>query len=216
MSPIQAPHGPMTILFIDLIDSSSLWLNDTEVMIQYRRYFYKLIRKQILKHQGYEVRPIGDGFLIVFAHATNAIKFSLAVQTKLPAKRTKAGLGSLEFEDKGKARIGIHFGTPADSEPDGITQRWDYWGADVNVAQRIENKAGAGCIAVSAEFLDELLRITNVADDELVRLSKTPNIQEGILERAVPRCLLDVRSADGREELRGCGEWQITSISLKR
>lgn len=97
-------------------------------MIKYILSFRSLIRHLTLLHSGYEVKSLGDSFLIIFTNPIDALNFSIAVQTRILAIRK---VTSFNFEskslnlkgDEGLARIGIHFGEPALEIIDEITER---------------------------------------------------------------------------------------------
>jgi TolB-like protein len=87
-----------------------------------------VIAPQLAKHAGRLFKAMGDGFLIEFASAVQAVSCAKAIQD---ANETGLPL-----------RIGIHVG-------DVVVQGDDLMGDGVNIAARIESLADSGGIAVS-------------------------------------------------------------------
>jgi len=87
----------------------------------------ELIEPTIAKHSGRLFKSVGDGFLVEFASAVQAVTAAMSIQ--------KAG-PSLTL------RIGIHLG-------DVVVQGDDLMGDGVNIAARIEGVAEPGGIAIS-------------------------------------------------------------------
>ena len=89
----------------------------------------EIIEPHIAKHAGRLFKSVGDGFLIEFASAVQAVSCAKAIQEA-------NGLGRLPL------RIGIHVG-------DVVVQGDDLMGDGVNVAARIEGIAEPGGIAIT-------------------------------------------------------------------
>jgi adenylate cyclase len=103
----------------------------------------ELIEPAIAKHSGRLFKAVGDGFLVEFASAVQAVACAVAIQ--------KAG-PSLPL------RIGVHLG-------DVIVEGDDLMGDGVNIAARIESVAEAGGIAISRQVRDQ---VRDKLDIELV------------------------------------------------
>jgi len=82
MSGIQhPPSGNVTILFTD-IENSTLTtraLGDPEYKKKILDPHFRYIRECIATHQGFEVKTIGDSFMVVFERADSAINCAVAV-----------------------------------------------------------------------------------------------------------------------------------------
>jgi TolB-like protein/Tfp pilus assembly protein PilF len=106
-------------------------------------------RKTILEptvrgHEGRIVKVMGDGVLIEFASAVNAVEAAVELQEKMAEANAPIG------EDRRiLLRVGINLG---DIVGDGS----DVYGDGVNVAARLEALAEPGGICVSAKVRDEL------------------------------------------------------------
>jgi adenylate cyclase len=95
-----------------------------------------LIEPAIAKHTGRLFKSVGDGFLVEFASAVQAVTCAKAIQET-------NNNGALQL------RIGIHVG-------DVVVQGDDLMGDGVNVAARIESVADAGGIAISRQVRDQV------------------------------------------------------------
>jgi adenylate cyclase len=93
-----------------------------------------LIDPTIGKHSGRLFKSVGDGFLVEFASAVQAVTCAIEIQNAGPAL---------------PLRIGIHLG-------DVVVQGDDLMGDGVNVAARIESVADAGGIAISRQVRDQV------------------------------------------------------------
>ena len=99
---------------------------------------FQLITALFEKHGGQVVKRTGDGLLACFASAVEAVQASIASQNALyAASKLLAPAHVLHH------RIGIHLGDVVQSADDVL-------GDGVNIAQRIQNEAKPGGIAMSA------------------------------------------------------------------
>ena len=95
-----------------------------------------VIEPAIAKHAGRLFKAVGDGFLVEFASAVQAVEAARAIQQA----NAEGGL---------PLRIGIHVG-------DVVVQDDDLMGDGINVAARIEAVADAGGIALSRQVYDQV------------------------------------------------------------
>jgi class 3 adenylate cyclase len=138
--PADAPTGPsgtLTMMVTDIVGSTRLaeqlgdrrWM---ELMADHNA----LVREQVGKHGGTEVKAQGDGFLVVFASARRAILAAVAIQRALAVYRDEHPDHPLDM------RIGLHTGEIVDVDG-------DVFGQNVIVAVRIADHAAPGEILVS-------------------------------------------------------------------
>jgi adenylate cyclase len=97
----------------------------------------ELIDPKIAEHRGRIVKTTGDGVLVEFASAVDAVRCALEIQ-QLMAKRNAA----IPEERRIDFRIGINVG-------DIIIDDNDIYGDGVNIAARVETLASSGAICLS-------------------------------------------------------------------
>jgi class 3 adenylate cyclase len=131
-----APDGTVTIMFSDIEDSTVLTerLGD-QAWQQLLRDHNALIRAQIQIHSGYEVKTMGDGFMVAFQSAKKGLDCALAIQ--------RAFNNSASSGERVKVRIGLHAG-------EAIKDGDDFYGKNVIMASRVAAKASGGEILVSS------------------------------------------------------------------
>ena len=101
--------------------------------------------RSLHRHRGFEVKLTGDGFLIVFADALNAVRCASRIQARVTLRAAHRGAGWPV-----RVRIGIHRGDVI-LRPGG-----DILGRTVNMASRILAKGDGGMILSSAAFAAEV------------------------------------------------------------
>lgn len=121
----------LTFLFTDLVGSTELLsrLGD-DAAVNIHRQVDELLRKSI--GRGREVKNLGDGLMVTFASAVDAVQAAIEMQRRIG----ESGLGI-------SVRIGINSGEATAAE-DG-----DYYGTPVVAAQRLCGLASGGQILVS-------------------------------------------------------------------
>ena len=144
----QAGPAPAfrSIMFTDLKDSTQLavQLGDQKAM-HLLRVHNALTRDALREHNGREVKTTGDGFLLSFVKARDALEGALAIQNAF------ATYNERHPEEPLFVRIGVAAGEP-------IEEQGDLYGAAVNMASRICATAEAGRVLVAAVVRDEIER----------------------------------------------------------
>jgi class 3 adenylate cyclase/predicted ATPase len=102
------------------------------------------IRGIVEAHSGFEVKTIGDSFMVAFAEPEKAVACAAAIQRSLSADPIPAGENGAPLA----VRIGMHTGQATLVERDG---RPDYDGHAVNIAARVESLGGGERILCSGE-----------------------------------------------------------------
>jgi len=135
-----APDGTVAILFSDIEDSTVLTekLGD-EQWLEVLREHNAIFREQISRHEGYEVKSQGDGFMLAFPDPCEALECAIGVQQAF-AERERDGSG-----ESLRVRMGLHTGEV-------ISEEGDYFGKNVILAARIAAQAMGGEILVSEEM----------------------------------------------------------------
>jgi class 3 adenylate cyclase len=140
VTPATAPNGTTTVLFTDIEGSTQLTerLGDTAWMSLLREH-NQIVRAQATKHGGFEVKSQGDGFMLAFASARDAVRCAIGIQ------RTLAERDSTTNELR--VRIGLHTGEP-------VREGEDFFGKSVILAARIAAEARGSEILVSSLVRD--------------------------------------------------------------
>jgi len=128
-------------MFTDMVGFTALTQEDEQKAMRLLEEQRRIVRPLIAKHNGREVKTIGDAFLVEFASSLEAVNCAGDIQAALRDSRS-GDLGSTIA-----LRIGIHLG-------DVIHTGDDVAGDAVNVASRIEPIAPPGGICISAQVRD--------------------------------------------------------------
>jgi predicted ATPase/class 3 adenylate cyclase len=158
-----APTGIITLLLLDIQDSTPLWEKMGDRFRPVLDRHDQIARARIERWEGFEVKNRGDGFMVAFKRATDAIQCALDLQQAFAAEPWPAEVGEL------KVRIGIHTGEALlIQDPLG---RVDYFGPMVNRAARITDAAHGGQTVASAATCD-LLQGARTREFELIDLGR--------------------------------------------
>ena len=155
------------IMFTDMVGFSVLAQRDEALALDLLEEHRTLLRTVFSKHQGREIKTIGDGFLIEFASALAAVNSAVEIQDVLARRNVDASADRL-FQ----VRIGIHLG-------DVLPRGDDIVGDGVNIAARIEPLADSGGIAVTQQVFDQ---VYNKIPQTLARIGRVElkNIQRPV------------------------------------
>jgi TolB-like protein/class 3 adenylate cyclase/Flp pilus assembly protein TadD len=134
------PFGTVTFLFTDIVGSTSLWEVQREAMRISLTRHDALLRECIVRHRGYVVKTMGDGFHAAFANASDAIEAAIACQTALHAEPWSEAATI-------RARMALHTGTAE-------LRDGDYYGSAVNRAARLAALGHGGQTLLSAVTYD--------------------------------------------------------------
>ena len=148
-----------TIVFTDIRASTSIWEHAPEGMRAGLKIHNAVIREVMQVFGGYEVKTIGDAFMVAFASTQDGVNFGLRVHELLRVAAWPASL--LEdapiCAEQGSlwggltVRIGVNTG-PVTMEQNALTGRTDYFGHTVNVAARLESTCKPGAVAVPSDL----------------------------------------------------------------
>ncbi|HSM72607.1 MAG TPA: tetratricopeptide repeat protein [Anaerolineales bacterium] len=138
-NPIESERRLSAIMFTDMVGYSALTQRNEALAMKLLEKQRSIVQGALAKHKGREVDSIGDGFMVEFASALDAVNCAVEIQSALKeANVTRAD------EKKIWLRIGIHLG-------DVIHIGKRVMGDAVNVASRIEPLAPAGGVCVTAQ-----------------------------------------------------------------
>lgn len=132
----------------------------------------RLVQKCVESHGGHVVKNQGDGFMIAFADAEQAVRFSADVQRALA--------GDQERWEGIRIRIGVHRGTS-------VRRGDDLFGLDVAMAARVADQADGGEILISAPVREAIGELAGISvgtsrEVELKGLRGTHQLYEVLVE----------------------------------
>ena len=148
-----------TIVFTDIRASTSIWEAAPDGMRAGLRIHNAVIRDVMHTFGGYEVKTIGDAFMIAFATTQDGMDFALKVHERLREAEWPPSLmeDAPICAEQGllwcglTVRIGINTG-PVTVEQSSLTGRTDYFGHTVNVASRLESSCTPGAVAIRSDL----------------------------------------------------------------
>ena len=137
------------IMFLDMVGYSAVSHRDEDLAQALLAELKGMVRGQVARHEGREVRTMGDGFLIEFASATAAVNMAQEIQKEIYT-HNRAQPTERQFQ----VRLGIHFGEV-------VREGSDILGDDVNIAARVETLAAPGGICFTQPVLQQLPKLAN-------------------------------------------------------
>jgi class 3 adenylate cyclase len=131
-------EGTITIVFSDIESSTerATSMGDTAWMKVLNKH-NDIVRRNLKKWAGHEVKNQGDGFMLTFPGARRALRCMIAVQKDL------AEAERLDEEGSVRVRVGVHTGEV-------IAAGDDIFGLHVMIAARVASKANGREILVSS------------------------------------------------------------------
>ena len=199
-SVVSAPGAhseAVTVVFTDIRSSTSIWEGAPDGMRDGLWIHNSVMRTAMQTFSGYEVKTIGDAFMVAFETTQEGVDFGLNVHEMLRAADWPASLMEVPIcAERGDlwggltVRIGVNSG-PVAAERNALTGRTDYFGHTVNVAARIESTCTPGAVAVPADLWEqhcggcvgvagtaEALELKGVAEPVLVCCVWPPSLAE--------------------------------------
>ena len=144
------------ILAADIVGYSRLMRADEEgTLTRLKALRKELFAPKVREHRGRIVKLMGDGALVEFASAVDAVRCAVAIQDGLT--RREAGVAG---DAAMTLRIGINLG-------DIIIEDGDIYGDGVNLAARLEGLAEPGGICLSANVHEQVRYKLNLAYQDL-------------------------------------------------
>jgi len=139
-----------TIVFTDAVEFSARMSKDEVVTLTLIRRDLHRMRTLCQEFNGFVIKSTGDGLLMYFSSAIQAVNCAIEIQEYL-AKTAQ----NLPENEVLLHRIGIHLG-------DVFIQDQDVMGNGVNIAARLEGKAQPGGICISQVVYDVVKHNLNV------------------------------------------------------
>ncbi len=130
-------------MFTDLEGFTSDAHEDERVALRLLEQQEALLAPIVSNHRGRKIKSIGDGMLIEFPNARDAIECAVDLQQSVHEHNAGPGARPLRM------RIGVHLGDVEERETDIL-------GDAVNIASRIEPLAEAGGVCLTAQVFDQV------------------------------------------------------------
>jgi class 3 adenylate cyclase len=195
------------ILAADVVGYSRLMeVDEARTLARLKCHRDEFVNPTIAEHHGRIVKLMGDGMLVEFASAVDAVHCAIALQDGMANR--EAGVPE---EQRTLFRIGVNMG-------DVVFDEGDIFGDGVNVAARLEGMADPGGVLISQSVRDSVAHpLDAVFFDNGER--KFKNISRPIRVWSWPRQLTTLR-AEGKPrvfvaEFEGHGE-EEARLTLKR
>jgi class 3 adenylate cyclase len=180
MEPTAPRSGPgqrslAAIVFTDVVSFSARMQTDEESTLRLLARDFAAMRRICDEHQGSVLKTTGDGLLLYFSSAVQAVACALAVQ------RYFAGLAKTQpAAETLTHRVGIHLG-------DVFVNDQDVMGDGVNIAARLQAEAQPGGICISQTVYDVVknklaLHVTRLGPRELKNITQAIPIYRLLLE----------------------------------
>ena len=157
---VRPPQGDeAAILFTDLKSSTAIWEASPDAMKRALKIHNNIIRGCMAEFGGYEVKTIGDSFMVAFESLFDGCSFAMSVQKRLAVAIWPSDLMLPPVFEKNSwnglmVRIGIHYGE-VEAEINPLSGRTDYLGRSVNKAARLEGVCTPGGVAIDSDFKHE-------------------------------------------------------------
>jgi adenylate cyclase len=173
------------ILAADVAGYSRLMGADEEGTLERLKALRReLVDPKIAEHHGRIVKTTGDGLLVEFAGAVDAVRCAVEVQQAMPERNT-----GVAADSRIKLRIGINLG-------DVIVEGDDLYGDGVNIAARIEGLSDPGGVFVSNTVHDQVRDRLPFAFEDLgeqvkniARPVRVYRVRDGAAKAAAPPAL---------------------------
>lgn len=153
------------IMFTDMVGYTALGQRNESLSLALVDEQKKVIRPALSRHNGREIKTIGDAFLVEFPNAVDAVRCAYDIQRGIREFNL-----SLASDRRILLRIGIHVGEVVESQG-------DISGDAVNVASRIEPLAEDGGVCVTRQVQD---LVRNMVDIPLVSMG--PKVLKNVSE----------------------------------
>ncbi|RHW68775.1 Adenylate and Guanylate cyclase catalytic domain containing protein [Trypanosoma brucei equiperdum] len=169
--------APVTIVFTDIEGSTAQWAAHPEQMPDAVATHHRLIRSLIVQYRCYEVKTIGDSFMIACRSPLAAVQLACNLQRSFLLHNWRTTLfdqSYRQFEEQRaevendyvpptahladeaysqmwnglRVRVGIHTGL-CDIRHDEVTKGYDYYGRTTNMAARTESVTNGGQVLLT-------------------------------------------------------------------
>jgi len=140
------------VFVADMVGYSRLMESDEEsVLVRQKYYRRQIVDPEISRHRGRIVKTTGDGMLVEFSSAKDAVHCAIEIQTEMAQCETEE-----DEQRRIKYRVGINL-------CDVIFDDDDIFGDGVNVAARLEGLAEPGGVCIS-DIVHQIVDVSGSQD----------------------------------------------------
>ncbi|RHW72603.1 Adenylate and Guanylate cyclase catalytic domain containing protein [Trypanosoma brucei equiperdum] len=216
----REPTDPVTLIFTDIESSTAQWSTHPELMPDAVLAHHTMIRSLIMQYGCYEVKTVGDSFMIACRSASTAVELASDIQrsflqhcwgtTVFDDFYRNSEMQKAEDDDHYippsarldpevyrqlwnglRVRIGIHTGL-CDIRHDEVTKGYDYYGRTPNMAARTESVTNGGQVLLTyAAYMS----LSTEERDQLDATSLGPVALRGVPE---PIVMYQLNAVPGR------------------
>eukprot|EP00760_Papus_ankaliazontas_P000451 PhM_4_TR10077/c0_g1_i2/m.46876 len=165
----HAPRTPpMCFLLTDIQSSTRLWETFPELMAGAVETHHRVIRRLIEDYDAYEVKTIGDAFMIATRSTVDGTLLAMDIQMELfeaewpegldvDAVYAPAGCDTNPDVWRGlRVRIGVHHAVEVQAKFVSSNGRYDYTGQDVMILSKVESSGNGGQVLMMQSTFDAL------------------------------------------------------------
>ena len=188
----------MAILAADVAGYSRLMGVDEEgTLAQLNAHRRELVDRKIKKYRGHIIKTTGDGMLVEFASAVDAVRCAVEIQRGMVERNA-----AVPLEQRIEFRVGINVG-------DIIQDKGDIFGDGVNVAARLESIAVRGGICISQQVVDQIegklkLQCRELGRQNLKNISRPIEVYSVSLDEAESAAARVLTAANLKQDIRYC------------
>jgi class 3 adenylate cyclase len=173
--PIPGQRTLAAIVFTDVVSFSARMQANEEATLRLLKRDFDTMREICTRHEGAVLKTTGDGLLLYFSSAVQAVACALAMQRTF-AERAK----NRPLEKPLEHRVGIHLG-------DVFVNKQDVMGDGVNIAARLQAEAEPGGICISQTVYHVVrnklaLQVTRLGPRELKNITQAVPIYRLLLK----------------------------------
>jgi adenylate cyclase len=177
----QIDRRLVAILMADVAGYSRLiGIDDEGTLAQLNAHHTELIEPKIKDHRGRIVRTTGDGLLVLFVSAVDALRCAVEIQRAMVLRNAQ-----IESERRIEFRMGVNVGD--------IVEGASIHGDGINVAARLEALAEAGGVCVSSRVQEDAqgslgrlgIAFKDIGQHQLKNIDHAVHIYRVLLDHAV-------------------------------
>src|SRR5260221_741663 len=168
------------VLAADVAGYSRLMgVEEEETLAALKALRKSLIDPNIAEHRGRIVKTTGDGVLVEFASAVDAVRCAMEIQRAMAERSV-----STPEDRRIEFRIGINVGVI-------IIDEGDIYGDGVNIAARVETLASPGAICLSDNAYQQIkgklaLDVSDMGEQHLKNIAQPVRVYRVRLDRVLP------------------------------